>query len=97
MAEGTAPQRKHREKAQTAQGSSSPKVLNGPNLQSETDGGRKMSLLIACPYPSKSEVGGPMYPSNLDPQHLTKIGRGLTAMLEPDTPNGVNFSLNYMN
>lgn len=92
MVEGTAPQRNYREKARTAQGSIwSPKVLNRANIWAEIEGEREISLLIACPYQSKSEAGDLMYPSNIDPQHLTKIDCGLTALIEPDTPNGVSF------
>lgn len=65
--------------------------MNGANLQAKTEGEKEISLLIVCPCQSKSEAGDPLYPSNIDPQHPTKRGCGLTAMIEPDTPNGVSF------
>lgn len=52
--------------------------------QREKMRGRFLSLL---PVPTSPNL---MNPSNIDPQHLTKIDCGLTAMIEPATPNGVS-------
>lgn len=55
------------------------------------EGEREISLVIACLYQSKSEAGDLMYPSNTEPQHLTKIDCDLTDMTVPGIPNGGSF------
>lgn len=51
------------------------------------EGESEISVLIACLYQPKSEAGDPMYTSNIEPQHLTKIDCDLIDMTEPSTPN----------